>query len=483
MKNIFVVSFIFLIGIQLGCASLGDPQEFGYNNLDGPVLIPEVNVSKIPTVNNSEYWDGNAWSNTRWLDIDGGNANQNIDISPYNLTADYFLGDWNGSLWTRTGTTLSPKTTGDDITTTGSISSSDFKGSATRSNAITYTVSTSISQSTGALLQTFSTNPLAPTGPIPVYGDTFIDKPVFYLLFKTGTYAGQFFPVGGSSSTPRLWIENITIAYGDLNGDTFEIWAIDDSYSQNTLAGIDIYNGDFQNLHASRVFYANKVKAVEQLAVGADYYSSTVSTNYLDGSLYSIGNRWTVELDGTSTGASSLNYQTLAGSPVTQTDTSVSFNWNTLSGGNIIDYEVPTGKTFTQTAWQIDMDEPYGAGSWNNYGIVFSSMPTNAVNLWHKVGEVLYNDNIKEYFGTGKDSSVYFDGTNIIINPKEVGSGYLSVLGNVKATEVLAKHKTADGTSAVADGTYNFYNDGVTSGQVTSMTIKDGIVTSLGQVA
>ncbi len=43
-------------------------------------------------------------------------------------------------------------------------------------------------------------------------------------------------------------------------------------------------------------------------------------------------------------------------------------------------------------------------------------------------------------------------------------------------------HKTADGTNAVADGTYNFYNDGATSGQVTSMTIKDGIVTSLGQV-
>lgn len=41
----------------------------------------DINYSTIPTVNNSEYWDGNAWSDSRWLNIDGSNANQDIDIS------------------------------------------------------------------------------------------------------------------------------------------------------------------------------------------------------------------------------------------------------------------------------------------------------------------------------------------------------------------------------------------------------------------
>ncbi|MHA2019046.1 MAG: hypothetical protein ACTSXY_12330 [Promethearchaeota archaeon] len=38
-------------------------------------------------VNNSEYWDGNAWSDIRWLNIDGSNANQDIDIGGYNFHA------------------------------------------------------------------------------------------------------------------------------------------------------------------------------------------------------------------------------------------------------------------------------------------------------------------------------------------------------------------------------------------------------------
>ena len=41
-------------------------------------------------VNNSEYWNGNEWSNTRWLNIDGSNANQNIDIGNYLFEAFQF---------------------------------------------------------------------------------------------------------------------------------------------------------------------------------------------------------------------------------------------------------------------------------------------------------------------------------------------------------------------------------------------------------
>ena len=40
------------------------------------------------SVNDSVYWDGHAWSDTRWLEIDGGNANTNIDIGAYDFTAE-----------------------------------------------------------------------------------------------------------------------------------------------------------------------------------------------------------------------------------------------------------------------------------------------------------------------------------------------------------------------------------------------------------
>ena len=38
------------------------------------------------------------------------------------------------------------------------------------------------------------------------------------------------------------------------------------------------------------------------------------------------------------------------------------------------------------------------------------------------------------------------------------------------------------GTSAVADNTYTVHNDGITSGQITSITTKGGIVTAVGVI-
>lgn len=40
-------------------------------------------------------------------------------------------------------------------------------------------------------------------------------------------------------------------------------------------------------------------------------------------------------------------------------------------------------------------------------------------------------DNDKLYFGTGDDATITYDGTNMIINPKAVGSGYLNVAGKI----------------------------------------------------
>ena len=49
-------------------------------------------------------------------------------------------------------------------------------------------------------------------------------------------------------------------------------------------------------------------------------------------------------------------------------------------------------------------------------------------------GYIEFGDNIPAYFGIGSDSSIYYDGTNMIFNPKEVGSGQLKVLGDLNVT-------------------------------------------------
>ncbi len=42
-------------------------------------------------------------------------------------------------------------------------------------------------------------------------------------------------------------------------------------------------------------------------------------------------------------------------------------------------------------------------------------------------GAIKVGDNIKHLFGTANDASIYYDGTNLVINPKEVGSGYVNI--------------------------------------------------------
>ena len=94
-KYLFFIFLIFLVGTGLAL-----PNEAG-NSIDFTYTTP-INYSLVPTVNNSIYWDSHVWSDSRWLNIDGSNANQNIDISGYNLTSSWLKGKFNwtsGDTW------------------------------------------------------------------------------------------------------------------------------------------------------------------------------------------------------------------------------------------------------------------------------------------------------------------------------------------------------------------------------------------------
>jgi len=84
------------------------------------------------------------------------------------------------------------------------------------------------------------------------------------------------------------------------------------------------------------------------------------------------------------------------------------------------------------------------AGTSTNYGLYLDSC-SGADTNWgiyvnSSANSFLGNDNAKSYFGTGKDASIYYDGTDMFINPKEVGTGVLQVLGSQKLTGTITAY-------------------------------------------
>lgn len=62
----------------------------------------------------------------------------------------------------------------------------------------------------------------------------------------------------------------------------------------------------------------------------------------------------------------------------------------------------------------------------------------------------LVADNDKVFWGAADDASAYYDGTNLVVNPKAVGSGYLSVLGDIVSNATLSG--TTAKLSSLTDG-------------------------------
>lgn len=80
------------------------------------------------------------------------------------------------------------------------------------------------------------------------------------------------------------------------------------------------------------------------------------------------------------------------------------------------------------------LDMPDTGGTNTDHDLRYWSIATAQTGL---TGSKTLTDNTFISFGTGGDSQLYYDGTNLIINPKVVGTGYLSVLGDVNATGTL----------------------------------------------
>ena len=97
----------------------------------------------------------------------------------------------------------------------------------------------------------------------------------------------------------------------------------------------------------------------------------------------------------------------------------------------------------------------------------------NQMVLGGNINEILMsrNDNTKVLFGAGQIASIYYNGTNMIINPKEVGSGYLQVAGQILATDKIMFTQT-DGNEFIDSLADGYMDYGATTGHRFNAPIK-----------
>ena len=161
------------------------------------------------------------------------------------------------------------------------------------------------------------------------------------------------------------------------------------------------------------------------IAIGANSYDTWNNSNLIPATLY---------VDARSDGYPSamfLNGNVLIGTTTNTSGMKLKVNGKILAQDKI---------AFTQTDGNEYIDSL--ADGYMDYG---------ATTAHRFLADVkLTGDNRKLYFGSGDDASISYDGTNMVINPKEVGSGILDVLGTLQTDGYNSADGTAGATADVA---------------------------------
>lgn len=99
-----------------------------------------------------------------------------------------------------------------------------------------------------------------------------------------------------------------------------------------------------------------------------------------------------------------------------------------------------TNGSLTANTYGLYIQEAKGgsSGTSNGYGIYINDVSGSDNNyaIYDVSGKnwVMLSDIAKQIFGAGSDASIYYDGTDMIINPKEVGTGNLKILSGINQT-------------------------------------------------
>ncbi len=125
--------------------------------------------------------------------------------------------------------------------------------------------------------------------------------------------------------------------------------------------------------------------------------------------------------------------------------------------------------------WGVNDGTTANYAIFTNNGIVYLkdsvgigvTAPDEALQV---VGNIHVDDNYKSIYGTGKDATIYYDDTDLVINPKEVGAGKVDILGTLQTDGYNSSDGTAGATADVAVAKVG--------GGTRTLHFKDGLYTS-----
>ena len=256
------------------------------------------------------------------------------------------------------------------------------------------------------------------------------------------TMAGYFLNTLNASDTTGMFID------GTTNPLTTEVtnYLIN---SRRTLTGTAAGSGF--NTYGIYNTITNSKSYDQQTYVYADTYGS-YSTISIDGGISSVhqtiendfGSFSSISRDGTITAGALAEptYITVAGQyangAIGATFNKANANYELRTyGGKFEGAGQPmltAGNLISDTygVYATAVGSPDGTST--AYGVYTTAIGANTNWAFYNFGasnNFLGNDNSKTFFGTGKDASIYYDATNMVINPKEVGTGVLKVAGNI----------------------------------------------------
>ena len=244
------------------------------------------------------------------------------------------------------------------------------------------------------------------------------------MLSVAGQVAGQNF-IAASTTATSTFAGDITIANSAsaISSGDYSI-QLKDNLSTNDY-GIKI-DSNIQHNKLVQISSGGEVKMQMRAITGVagTFTFDTSTMNAVLGSLNFIspGPYATISF---TTGANSLGFNPGVNAVTTNNTTTINFAAN---NGSV------ALASFDTTAWLPTF--PDVAQDLGSYG--------------HPFKDFYQIDNGKHYFGDAQDASIYYDGTDLIVNPKLVGTGALKMSGDVSMN---ANNLVLDTTTGTKIGT------------------------------
>lgn len=114
--------------------------------------------------------------------------------------------------------------------------------------------------------------------------------------------------------------------------------------------------------------------------------------------------------------------------------------------------------------FETNSDKLYIANSDTTTPLVYGEFDNAILRIY---GDLQLEDDNKIQFGTGQDAEIYYDGSDLIIEPDVVGTGEVHIAGTIQAED----YKSADG-SLGATGSF-------TTADAKTVTVKNGLITAI----